>query len=67
MKRIMIAAVLAFAAGGQALAADLPPMAAPPPRAPATYVPIAAPVYNWGGFYIGINGGRLMGQTGRSS
>ena len=25
------------------------------PRAPATYVPIAAPYYNWTGFYIGGN------------
>ena len=28
-----------------------------PPRAPATYVPTTAPVYNWGGFYVGLNGG----------
>jgi len=40
---------------GQALAADLPPPS--PSRAPAVYVPVVAPVYNWGGFYIGINGG----------
>ena len=25
------------------------------PRAPATYVPIVAPPYNWTGFYIGGN------------
>jgi outer membrane immunogenic protein len=40
---------------GPALAADLPPAA--PQRAPATYVPAVLPVYNWSGFYIGINGG----------
>jgi outer membrane immunogenic protein len=27
---------------------------APPPRAPAAYIPIA-PAYNWTGFYIGGN------------
>jgi hypothetical protein len=42
MKRILIASAVALAAGGQALAADLPPPA-PMPRAPATYVPIVAP------------------------
>jgi outer membrane immunogenic protein len=54
MKRILIASAVALAAGGQALAADLPPPA-PMPRAPATYVPIVAPPYNWTGFYIGGN------------
>jgi outer membrane immunogenic protein len=53
MKRILIASALALAAGGQALAADLPPPP-PAPRAPATYIPIAPP-YNWTGFYIGGN------------
>lgn len=56
MKRIVFTALLTLvAAGGQTLAADLPP--APLPRAPATYVPIAAPVYNWSGFYVGGNAG----------
>ena len=35
----------------------------PAPRAPATYVPTTAPVYNWGGVYIGINGGYGFGQS----
>ena len=55
MKRILIAGALALAAGGQALAADLPPAPPPPPRAPATYVPAPIPYYNWTGFYIGGN------------
>ncbi len=64
MKRILIAGALALAAGGQALAADLPqPMPPPPPRAPATYVPTTAPVYNWGGFYLGVNGGYGFGKS----
>jgi len=63
MKRFLIAAGLAFAAG-QALAADLPqPVPPPPPQAPAAYVPVTAPAYNWGGIYFGINGGYGFGQT----
>ncbi len=37
----------------QAFAADLP-MPAPPPRAPAAYVPIAPP-FSWSGIYVGGN------------
>src|SRR5208282_239585 len=56
MKRILIAGALALAAGGQALAADLPqPAPPPPPRAPATYVPVPVQVFSWTGFYLGIN------------
>jgi len=54
MKRFLLVGALALAAGEQAFAADLPPAPAPPPRAPAIYVP-ALPVYNWTGFYIGGN------------
>ena len=61
MKRIFVAAALCTAAFGQALAADLPPPPAPPPRAPAAYVPIAVPLYNWTGFYIGGNVGGGFG------
>jgi outer membrane immunogenic protein len=64
MKRMLIAGALALAAGGQALAADLPPAPAPPPpRAPATYIPPPPPVYNWGGIYVGINGGGGFGTS----
>jgi outer membrane immunogenic protein len=35
----------------------------PPPRAPATYVPVAVPYYNWGGIYFGVNGGYAHGRT----
>ena len=54
MKRILIAGTLALAAGGQALAADLPQPAPPPPRAPA---------FTWTGIYIGINGGFAFGDS----
>ena len=63
MKRMLIAGALALAAAGQALAADLPQAGAAAPRAPATYVPTTAPVYNWGGVYIGINGGYGFGTS----
>jgi outer membrane immunogenic protein len=56
MKKFVFAAgAIALLAGGQALAADLPPPPAPPPRAPATYVPAPVPYYNWTGLYVGGN------------
>jgi outer membrane immunogenic protein len=55
MKRYFFAAMLSLAAGSQAFAADLPP--APMPRAPVAYMPVAAPVFSWTGFYIGGNVG----------
>jgi outer membrane immunogenic protein len=63
MKRLLVAGAIAFAAAGQALAADLPQPGPPPPRAPAMYVPTTVPVYNWGGIYYGINGGYGFGKT----
>ena len=62
MKRILWAGAFALAFGGQALAADLPPPP-PAPWAPATYVPVAAPIYNWSGIYIGVNGGYAFGTS----
>jgi len=62
MKRILWAGAFALVAGGQALAADLPPPP-PAPRAPATYVPTTVPVYNWSGIYIGLNGGYGFGTS----
>ena len=61
MKRIFITAMLSIATVGTALAADLPPPA--PVQAPAAYIPTVAPVYNWGGIYVGINGGYGFGQS----
>jgi outer membrane immunogenic protein len=46
---------------GSAFAADLP--VAPPPRAPAVYVPPVLPVYNWSGIYVGVNGGYGFGSS----
>jgi outer membrane immunogenic protein len=63
VKRILIAGAFVLAVGGQALAADLPPPVAPPPQAPATYVPTTAPLYNWSGIYLGINGGYAVAQS----
>lgn len=55
MRRTIFAALMAPALllDGQADAADLPRRAAPP--AQEVYAP--APVYNWQGFYLGVNGG----------
>jgi outer membrane immunogenic protein len=65
MKRMLFAGALLLAATGSTLAADLPPSMPPPPpppRAPA-YVPVITPQYNWGGIYIGINGGYGFGNS----
>lgn len=62
MKRFWIAGAFALLVGGPALAADLPPPPGPAPRAPATYVPAPVPYYNWGGVYLGINGGAAFGN-----
>jgi outer membrane immunogenic protein len=60
MNRIIIACALALTAGTPALAADLPPVA---PRAPAAYAPAVAPIYNWSGIYLGVNGGYGFGTV----
>jgi outer membrane immunogenic protein len=62
MKQLFITAMLSIAAAGGAFAADLP-QPAPQPQAPVAYVPTVAPVYNWGGIYVGINGGYGFGTS----
>jgi outer membrane immunogenic protein len=62
VRRIVIGAAFACGIVGQGFAADLPPPA-PAPRAPATYVPTIAPIYNWGGIYLGVNGGFAFANT----
>lgn len=62
MKRFALAVALSVLAGPVAFAADLPPPSAPPPRAPAVYVP--TPVqFSWTGFYLGLNGGYNFGTV----
>jgi outer membrane immunogenic protein len=48
-------AAFSFATGGFAFAAD---MAVKAPPAPA-----AAPVYNWTGWYVGVNAGASFGSA----
>ncbi len=65
MKRMLIAGVFVLAAAGQALAADMP-APYPSPQPPASYYPAAAP-FNWGGFYVGANGGYGFGTSSWSA
>jgi outer membrane immunogenic protein len=58
MKRILIVAVASMIAASRASAADLPVPAGPAPA----YYPVAT-VYDWGGGYIGINGGYAFGKS----
>lgn len=64
MKKLLLASVGLVALGvASASAADIPRRQIPPEKAPA-YV---APVYNWTGFYVGINGGGGWGRGEVSS
>jgi len=56
--RVILGSVAALAMISSAMAADLP-VKAPPPA------PVMAPVWNWNGFYIGINGGYSWGHSSR--
>ncbi len=56
-------AALTLVVSAPAWAADLPQPAPPPPQAPAAYIPTVAPVYNWGGIYLGLNGGYGFGSS----
>jgi outer membrane immunogenic protein len=55
--RVILGSVAALAMISSASAADLPIKAAP--------APVMAPVWNWTGFYIGINGGYSWGRSSR--
>jgi len=59
MKRVFLAGVSVLVLVGQAAAADLPRRAQPYP----VKAPMMAPIYNWTGFYIGVNGGGGWGRS----
>jgi outer membrane immunogenic protein len=59
MKRLFLVLASLAALTGSAAAADL---ARPVPQ-PYYKAPVAVPVYNWTGFYIGINGGGGFGRS----
>jgi outer membrane immunogenic protein len=56
MKGHLVAIALTLLGAGSALAADLPTSKGPPPAAPA-------PTWNWGGLYLGVNGGYGWSDT----
>ena len=56
--RVLLGSVAAIAMVTSAMAADLPV------RQPAP-APVMAPVWNWNGFYIGVNGGSSWGRANR--
>ena len=67
MKALAFALVLSLSLLGaeRARAADLPlPGGAPIP--PSSYYPVSPPI-NWGGVYIGLNGGYGLGQSNWSN
>ena len=52
MKKFLLGAIATVTLAAPALAADLPVRSYT--KAP---VPVVEPIYNWGGFYVGVNGG----------
>jgi outer membrane immunogenic protein len=56
MKRAVIVGFGMFALAAPAMAADIPV------KAPIV-APVAAPLYNWSGFYVGLNAGYSWGRT----
>jgi outer membrane immunogenic protein len=59
MKKTILAMTVAMAAAGTASAADLP-------RGPAPYYPPPSSIYNWSGFYAGLNLGYEWGKVTNS-
>jgi outer membrane immunogenic protein len=57
MKQILLACCGALALAGVANAADMAP------RYQVPRGPVYAPLYNWSGFYLGINGGGAFGSS----
>jgi outer membrane immunogenic protein len=60
MKPIVVAILLSIVSAGGAAAADLELPAAAPPRVPANYYPTP---FEWGGIYLGANGGYAAGRS----
>jgi outer membrane immunogenic protein len=65
MKRVFLAGLGLVALASAAAAADLPARRYEP--IPQRAVPVYAPVYNWTGFYLGINGGAAWGHSSWTS
>jgi outer membrane immunogenic protein len=59
-RSIIVAAALCLIGAVQALAADIEVPTAPPPNAPVNY--FTRPV-DWGGLYLGVNGGYAFGTS----
>src|SRR5437870_4720407 len=57
--RTAVAALIVAALTGAAGAADLPGRYPPP----VMKAPVYSPMYNWTGFYLGLNGGGAWGHT----
>ena len=57
----VVAMLLSLMTAVRAMAADVA-LPAPPPNAPTNYYPATAPV-NWGGIYLGVNGGYGFGSS----
>jgi outer membrane immunogenic protein len=64
MYRVLLATIGLAMLAASASAADLPRRYGPPVQQQPAFV---APMYNWTGFYLGINGGGAWGESSWSS
>jgi outer membrane immunogenic protein len=68
MKWFACVVAVSVAGATAALAADIPPLVAPAPRAPTAYIPVAPFYpYNWSGFYVGGNLGAGWSSPGSAT
>jgi len=57
MKRLLVASTALLSLGSAVYAADLPSR-----KAPAQFVEVPVPVFNWTGLYLGLNAGAALGK-----
>jgi outer membrane immunogenic protein len=63
MKRVSVATTAICLLAGSALSAAAADLRRPPPPRAQIAAPVLAPLFDWSGFYVGINGGWSWGRS----